>query len=96
MSGKAGELIPSYQSQIYPVAPAPSPSRATPPTWLATVPTAEGLEAMQKCQDIVSKMRAKSKAEREDKQFTKTLAGVSGTWFVWKFVEVTQSGKQKG
>ena len=96
MSGKAGELIPSYKSQIFPVAPSTSPSRADPPTWVATVPSQKGLEAMKKCQDIVSKMREESKGEREGKQFTRTLAGVSGTWFVWQFVEVGENGSQKG
>ena len=55
-----------------------------------------GLEAMKCCQDIIQKMKATSKAEREEKQFSKTLAGVSGTRFIWKFVEVGKSGKKKG
>ena len=54
------------------------------------------LEAMKCCQDIIQKMKATSKAEREEKQFSKTLAGVSGTRFIWKVVEVGKSGKKKG
>ena len=41
-------------------------------------------------------MRAENKAESEGKKLTKTLAGVQGTWFIWKFVEVAPSAKQKG
>ena len=96
MAGKAGELIPSYRSEIFPIAPAPSPSRRNPPTWVARAPSVRGLEAMKCCQDIIQKMKATSKAEREEKQFSKTLAGVSGTRFIWKFVEVGKSGKKKG
>ena len=55
-----------------------------------------GLEAMKCCQDIIQKMKAASKAEREEKQFSKTLAGVSGTRFIWKFVKVGKSGKKNG
>ena len=51
---------------------------------------------MKCCQDIIQKMKAASKAEREEKQFSKTLAGVYGTRFIWKFVEVGKSGKKKG
>ena len=78
MSGKAGELIPTYQRKISPSSPSSGPSRPTSPTWVAT---AEGLAAMKKCQDIVDKMRASSKAESSSK-FTKTVVGVSGTWLV--------------
>ena len=81
MSGKAGELIPTYQRKISPSSPSSGPSRPTSPTWVARVPTAEGLARMKKCQDIVQKMRASSKAERSSK-FTKTVVGVSGTWLV--------------
>ena len=81
MSGKAGELIPTYQRKISPSSPSSGPSRPTSPSWVARVPTAEGLAAMKKCQDIVDKMRASSKAERSSK-FTKTVVGVSGTWLV--------------
>ena len=57
MSGKTGELIPSYQKNILPAAPSSGQSRPTKPTWVARVPTPEGLEAMKKCQDIVRRMR---------------------------------------
>ena len=97
MSGKAGELVPTYQSQIFPVAPPSSPARPTPPTWVARVPSPQGLAAMKNCQDIIARMKATSKAERKGKKLTKTLAGVSGTWYIWKFVDVgeTSEGKQQ-
>ena len=92
MSGKAGELVPSNRSLIFPAAH----PRPAPPTWVARVPSERGLEAMKNCKDIVEKIKAESKAEREKKKFTRTLAGVSGTWFIWKFVDVAESGKKKG
>ena len=91
MSGKAGELVPSNRSLIFPAAH----PRPAPPTWVARVPSERGLEAMKNCKDIVEKIKAESKAER-GKKFTRTLAGVSGTWFIWKFVDVAESGKKKG
>ena len=50
---------------------------------------------MKTCQDIIEKMRAASRAKEANK-FTKTLAGVSGTWFLWHLVDVSESGKRKG
>ena len=76
MSGKAGELIPTYRKTILPVAPSLGPSRPTPPTWVARLPTPEGLEAMKKCQDIVSRMRAANKAEREKSTGTVSNTGL--------------------
>ena len=87
MSGKAGELLPTYRRKILPVAPSSPPSCPTRPARVARVPTEEGMQAMKKCKDTVDKMRAASKAERGGNTWTKTLAGVSGTWWIWHLVD---------
>ena len=74
ISGKAGELIPTYRKKIVPVAPSTGPSRPTPPTWVARSPTPGGLEAMKKCQDTVSRMTAASFVKKNT-NWTKTLTG---------------------
>ena len=95
MSGKAGELTPSYRSKILPLAPLSSPSGPTSRTWVARTPSTEGVDAMEKCQQIEAKMRATSKTEREQygsSRLPMTLAGVSGTWFVWQMEDVGERG----
>ena len=85
MSGKAGELIPTYRKKILPVAPPTGPSRPKSPTWVARAPTPEGLEAMKKCLDIVLRMRAASRAEREQCGGSKLSKKHPGG-FVWLLV----------
>ena len=89
MSGKA--LVPTYQKMILPIAPSSGPSRPTRPTWVARVPTPEGLEAMKKCKEIVRRMRAASKAEREQQCGGRwQVAGLAGTWFLWHLVHLAE------
>ena len=90
MLGKA--LVPTYQKMILPIAPSSGPSRPTRPTWVARVPTPEGLKAMKKCQEIVQRMRAASKAVREQHQCGGRwqVAGLAGTWFAWHLVHLAE------
>ena len=100
MSGKAGELLPSYRTKILPVAPASSPSRPTHPAWVARTPSPAGLEARKNCEDIVRRLRAAaaSSADSSGSKWTKTLVGVDGTWFVWKVnaIEKAEEKQQRG
>ena len=67
MSGKVGELVPSHK----PSAPS-SPSPPASSTRVARTPSREGVEAMQKCQDIVHRMRAEGEKRSRGQQVTWT------------------------
>ena len=97
MSGKAGELVPTYRKWILPIAPSSGLPRPSPPIWVARAPTPEVLEAMKKCQEIVRRMRAAGKAEREPQCGGKwKVAGLSGNWWVWRWVaETGRSSSEK-
>ena len=101
MSGKVGELIPTYKKHIQPSAP-PSPSPPASRFWVARTPSRAGVEAMQRCQDIVARMRAEGRAEREKrsggKSLKPTLVGLDGTWFIWQFLDASavEEPQQRG
>ena len=98
MSGKAGELLPTYKKDIQPSAPS-SPTPSASRSWVAWPPSQEGLAAMQTCHDIVQRMRAANLAKKEKKSggklSKKTLVGFSGTWFIWHLEDVSVAEAQK-
>ena len=61
MSGKAGELIPTYRKNIHPSAPYTRTQHKKEPR-IARIPNPEGLAEMKKCKEIVYRMREESKA----------------------------------
>ena len=94
MSGKVGELAPSHKKEIQPSAPS-SPSPPASSTRVAHTPSQEGVQAMQKCQDIVNRMRAEAEKRSRGKLFKKVLVGSSGTWFIWHIQEVSDAEEQQ-
>ena len=71
MSGKVGEQVLSYKKEIQPSAPS-SPSPPASSTRVARTPSRDGVEAMQKCQDIVHRMRAEGEKRSRGQQVTWT------------------------